>query len=89
MRLVSAHQTRDRRRHIPVEDASKIIARDRFDWYFARLEIDLNRAPSSKESSRTNTSGGRMTTSRLEDTRPHSPREPSFRSNVSRRPTRG
>ena len=27
-------------------DANKIIARDRVDWYFARLEIGLNREPS-------------------------------------------
>jgi hypothetical protein len=48
---------------MPVEDANKIIARCRLDWYLALLEIDLNRKPSSGESSRTNTSGGRIATS--------------------------
>jgi len=55
---------------IPVEDASRIITRCRFDWYFARLDIDFSRAPSSNESSRPNTSGGRITTSRLGDMHP-------------------
>jgi len=40
---------------IPVDEASKIIARCRVDWYFARLEIRFNRTPSSGASSRTNT----------------------------------
>src|SRR4051812_1673601 len=74
---------------MPVDDASRIIARWRLDWYLARLEIDFNRAPSSGESSRTNTSGGRIATSRLGTHRPPSPPEASFRSNVHRRPTSG
>ena len=48
---------------MPVEDASTIIARWRLDWYLAFLEIDFSREPSSGESSRTNTSGGRISTS--------------------------
>ena len=48
---------------MPVEDANKIIARWRLDWYLAFLEIDFSRAPSSGASSRTNTSGGRIATS--------------------------
>jgi hypothetical protein len=72
---------------IPVDDASKIIARWRLAWYFARLEIDLSRLPSSGNSSRTNTSGGRIATSDIGDMRPGSPSAASFRSNVSGRPT--
>jgi len=67
---------------IPVADASTIIARYRLDWYVARFEIDSNRAPSSNDNSRTNTSGGRITTSRLRDIHPHTPPRPRFRSNV-------
>jgi hypothetical protein len=48
---------------IPVVEASTMIARWRLDWYLAFLEIDFNREPSSGESSRTNTSGGRIATS--------------------------
>jgi len=72
---------------IPVDDASRTIARSRLDWYFALFEIDLSRLPSSGVSSRTNTSGGRIATSSFGDTHPCSPPEESFRSNVSRRPT--
>src|SRR3954454_17564217 len=71
---------------MPVEDANKMIARWRLDWYLAFLEIDFSRAPSSGESARTNTSGGRIATSILV-IRPSSPRTASFRSNVHRRPT--
>jgi len=38
---------------MPVADASTIIARDRLDWYFAFLEIDRSRTPSSGDSSPT------------------------------------
>jgi hypothetical protein len=72
---------------IPVDDANRIIARRRLDWYFARREIDLSLLPSSGVSSRTNTSGGRIATSLVGDMRPGSPPKPSFRSNVSGRPT--
>src|SRR6185436_5574647 len=72
---------------IPVEDANTMIARWRLDWYLAFLEIDFSRAPSSGESARTNTSGGRIATSILV-MRPNSPPTASFRSNVHGRPTR-
>jgi hypothetical protein len=42
---------------MPVEDANKIIARSRLDWYLALREIDFSRAPSSGESARTNIRG--------------------------------
>ena len=71
---------------IPVEDANTMIARWRLDWYLAFLEIDFSRAPSSGESARTNTSGGRIATSILV-MRPNSPPTASFRSNVHGRPT--
>src|SRR3954464_5080522 len=48
---------------MPVAEANTIIARWRADSYLAFLEIDFNREPSSGESSRTNTSGGRIATS--------------------------
>ena len=63
MRLVGAHQAAICGADMPVAEASKIIARWRLDWYLAFLEIDFSRAPSSGESSRTNTSGGRIATS--------------------------
>src|SRR4051794_39280222 len=71
---------------MPVEDANTMIARWRLDWYLAFREIDFNRAPSSGESARTNTSGGRIATSMLV-MHPSSPRTASFRSNVHGRPT--
>src|SRR4051794_27400898 len=73
---------------MPVEDANRMIARWRLDWYLAFLEIDFSRAPSSNESSRTNTSGERIATTMIE-MRPSSPRAASFRSNLHGRPTRG
>src|SRR4051794_26435252 len=71
---------------MPVAEANTIIARWRADSYLAFLEIDFNREPSSGESSRTNTSGGRIATSTVVMV-PNSLRTASFRSNVYGRPT--
>src|SRR3954469_4893138 len=73
---------------MPVAEANTIIARWRADSYLAFLEIDFNRGPSSGESSRTNTSGGRIATSTVVMV-PNSLRTASFRSNVYGRPTSG
>src|SRR4051794_38786339 len=71
---------------MPVAEANTIIARWRADSYLAFLEIDFNREPSSGQSSRTNTSGGRIATSTVVMV-PNSLRTASFRSNVYGRPT--
>lgn len=85
VRLVGLHQCRDSGADIRFVEANTIIARWRCDWYFARLEIDFSRAPSCGPSSRTNTSGGRIATSRVEDMHPHSPPNPELP--VKRLPT--
>jgi hypothetical protein len=88
MRLIAAHHSGDLRRLPPSRSRTPAESSLADAWTDAsRLEIDFNRAPSSGESSRTNTSGRRITTSRLEDARPHSPSKAHFRSNVSGRPT--
>lgn len=60
MRLIGPRHRRDLRRQIPLLEASTMIARCRLDWYLALREICFNREPSSSESPRTNTSGGRI-----------------------------
>jgi hypothetical protein len=70
-----------------VFDASRIAARCRVDWCFACFDIRFNLSASPCANGRTNTSGGRITTSGLGSMRPCTPTTGSFRSNVWGRPT--
>jgi hypothetical protein len=69
-----------------VAEASKIIARTRVERCLALIESRLSRRASCGDNDRTNTSGGRTTTS-LIAMRPHSPPRRRFRSNLQARPT--
>jgi len=71
---------------IRVADAQQINARSRLTSDAALRDKRLSRLPSSSESSRTNTSGGRISTSMIEIP-PSSPRGHGFRSTTTRRTT--
>src|SRR3954454_16708507 len=71
---------------ISVADANKIIARTRVQRCLAPVESRFSRWASCADSGRTNTSGGRTTTSTIA-IRPHSPPQRRFRSNVQARAT--
>src|SRR3954451_5158594 len=72
---------------ISVADANKIIARTRVERCLAVVESRFSRWASCPDSGRTNTSGGRTTTSTIA-MRPHPPPQRHFRSNVQARATR-